>query len=155
MPETPALAVFKQGLKFLRDGHPAQALESFRHAAELEQTNPIYLSFLGLSVARAQKKWTPALDFCETAVRMKRDEAQLYLNLAEVYVSAGRREKAIQMLDAAMRNIGHDARIKRIRDKFGWRHSLVLPFLDRQHFLNRGLGKWRHRAVAYLRRSED
>jgi Flp pilus assembly protein TadD len=109
MAETPALVDFKRGLTFLRDGYPAQALECFRHAAALEQTNPIYLSFLGLSVARAQKKWTPALDFCETALRMKHKEVQLYVNLAEVYVSAGRRENAVQILDAALRNIGPDA----------------------------------------------
>jgi tetratricopeptide (TPR) repeat protein len=155
MTETPTLADFRHGLIFLRDGHPAQALEYFRRAAELEKRNPIYLFFLGLSVARAQKKWTMAVEFCETALRMKRNEAQLYLNLAEVYVSAGRRENAIQILDTAVGNIGHNARIRRIRDKLGRRHASVLPFLDRQHFLNRGLGKWRHRAVAYFRRSES
>jgi Flp pilus assembly protein TadD len=151
MAERPGLVDFKQGLRFLRDGHAAQALECFRHAVEFEQTNPIYLSFLGLSVARSERNWTSALEFCETALRMKRNEARLYLNLAEVYVSAGRREKAVQILDAALRNIGDDPGIKRMRGKLGRRHPLVLPFLDRQHLLNRALGKWRHRAVVYLR----
>jgi Flp pilus assembly protein TadD len=150
MAERHGLVEFKQGLTFLRDGYAAQAVECFRHAVELEQTNPIYISFLGLSLARAEKKWKPALEFCETALRMKRNEARLYVNLVEVLVSTGQREKAIQLLDAAPQNIRENAGIKRMRDKLGRRHPAVLPFLDRQNFLNRGLGKWRHRTMAYL-----
>jgi tetratricopeptide (TPR) repeat protein len=151
MAEIPGLVNFKQGLMFLRDRHPAQAVECFRDAVELAPTNPVYLSFLGLSLARAEKKWKPALEFCEAALRMKRNEARLYVNLAEVYVSTDQREKAVQVLDAGLRNIGDDPRIKRMRNKLGRRHHLVLPFLDRQHLVNRSLGKCRHRAVAYLR----
>jgi Flp pilus assembly protein TadD len=104
MAERPSLVDFKQGLRFLRDGHSAQALECFCHAVELEQTNPIYISFLGLALARAEKKWKAALEFCETALHMKRNETRLYMNLAEVYVSTGQREKAVQILDAALRH---------------------------------------------------
>jgi tetratricopeptide (TPR) repeat protein len=150
MSERRGMIEFKQGITFLRDRHPDQAVDCFRHAVELEQTNPIYLSFLGLSLARAEKKWKPAIEFCETALRMKRNEARLYLNLAEVYVSAGQREKAVQILDAAARNMRDDAAIKRMRHKLGLRNPVVLPFLDRQHLLNRALGKWRCRAAAYL-----
>jgi Flp pilus assembly protein TadD len=96
MPHNPAFADFKHGLTLLRNGHASEALEYFRRAAEVEKCNPVYLSFLGLAVARAQKEWTTAVDFCETALRMKRNEAQLYVNLAEVYVSADRRENAVR-----------------------------------------------------------
>src|ERR1700681_293861 len=115
MAEHSALDEFKQGVKLLRNGQSAEALEYLRHAAELNQQNPYYLSFLGVSVARAQRKWSAAVHLCETAVSLRRNEVQLYLNLAEVYVSAGRRDDAVAVLDKASVYSSMDVRIKRAR----------------------------------------
>jgi Flp pilus assembly protein TadD len=155
MADNSALVEFKQGIKLLQNGYSAKALECLQHAAELEQYNPYYLSFLGVSVARAQRKWAAAVNLCEMAVALRRNEAQLYLNLAEVYVSAGRRDDAIEILDTALRYCPGDARIRKVRGSLGRRGSPVLPFLDRGHFLNWGLGKLRHRALGRLRKSQD
>ena len=151
MAENSALAEFKQGIKLLRNGHSAGALEHLQHAAELEQQNPYYLSFLGVAVARSQRKWSAAMKFCETALNSKRSEAQLYLNLAEVYVSAGQRDDAIAVLDRGLIYFNADTRIRRARANLGRRCSPVLPFLERGHFLNRSLGKLRHRVSGRLR----
>ncbi len=147
MADTVALGEFKQGMRKLRDGHPDDALLHFRNAAEMEKNNPYYLSFVGVSLARAERKWTSALKLCELALRMKRNEAQIYLNLAEVYTSAGRREEALLTLDRALASLGRDARIERARLNLGSRRSPVLPFLDRGNILNRGLGILRHRLI--------
>ena len=144
MGEESAVLQFKQGIKLLRDGQPAEAFEYFRTAADSEQRNPYYLSFLGVSLARAQRKWAAAVQLCETALSLRRNEAQLYLNLAEVYVSAGRRDDAVEVLDKGLIYFRIDSRIKRARANLGRRGSPVLPFLDRGHFLNRSLGKLRH-----------
>jgi hypothetical protein len=85
-----------------------------RRAFECEELNPYYLSFLGLSVARAERKSDQALEFCEIAVQLKRQEA-----LAEVYQLAARRTQVIDTLDAALEV------------------SQVLFFLDRDAVLNR------------------
>jgi Flp pilus assembly protein TadD len=153
MSEHSALAEFKQGIKLLRNGQSSEALEYLRHAAELNQQNPYYLSFLGVSVARAQRKWTAAAQLCETALSLRRNEVQLYLNLAEVYVAAGRRDDAVAVLDRGLMNSRVDARIKRARADLGKRGSPVLPFLGRGHFLNRSLGKIRYRVLGGLGRS--
>ena len=155
MAEDPALADFKQGIKLLRKGHSAEALEYLRHASELEQQNPYYLSFLGVAVARAQRKWPAAVKFCETALSSKRSEVQLYLNMAEVYVSAGRRDDAVSVLDRGLIYFNADTRIRRARANLGRRCSPVLPFLERGHFLNRSLGKVRHRVSGRLGKSEN
>jgi Flp pilus assembly protein TadD len=155
MAEDSALAEFKQGFILLRNGHSAEALEYLRHAAELEQQNPYYLSFLGVAVARAQRKWSAAVKFCETALNSRRSEAQLYLNLAEVYVSAGRRDEAVAVLDRGLIYFRADARIRRARANLGRRCSPVMPFLERGHFLNRSLGKLRHRLLGRLGSSEN
>jgi len=149
-----ALAEFKQGVQLLREGYPAEAYNCFYRAVELEKQNAYYLSFLGVSRARGQKNWTAAADLCETALSLKRNEAQFYLNLAEVYVSAGRREDAVAVLDRGLIYFIDDPRIRRARARLGRRRSSVLPFLERGHFLNRSLGKLRHGVLARLHKSE-
>ena len=155
MAEQSALVEFKQGIKLLRNGQSAEALEYLRHAAESNQQNPYYLSFLGVSVARAQRKWAAAVKLCETALSLRRGDAQLYLNLAEVYVSAGRRDDAIAVLDRSLMYLRADARIKRARANLGKRSAPPLPFLERGHFLNWSMGKLRHRAFGRLRKSQN
>jgi Flp pilus assembly protein TadD len=153
MAEHSALDEFKQGVKLLRNGQSAEALEYLRHAAELNQQNPYYLSFLGLSVARAQRKWAPAVHLCETALSLRRNEVQLYLNLAEVYVAAGRRDDAVAVLDRGLLYSRLDVRVRRARAQLGKRNSPVLPFLERGHLLNIYLGKLRHRVLGGSRKS--
>ena len=155
MAENSTLDEFKQGIKLLRNGQSAEALEYLRHAAESNQQNPYYLSFLGVSIARAQRKWAAAVKLCETALSLRRSDAQLYLNLAEVYVSAGRRDDAIAVLDRSLMYLRADARIKRARANLGRRGSPVLSFLDRGHFLNRSLGKLRHRVLGRMGKQKN
>jgi Flp pilus assembly protein TadD len=153
MAEQSAILEFKQGIKLLRNGQSAEAFEYLRNAAESNQQNPYYLSFLGVSVARAQRKWSAAVQLCERAVSLRRNEVQLYLNLAEVYVSAGRRDDAVAVLDKASMYSSMDVRVKRARAELGKRSSPVLSFLERGHFLNRSLGKLRHRMFAASKKS--
>ncbi len=155
MTDNVALIEFKQGVRMLRDSHPHNALEHFRKAVDLEQHNPYYISFAGVSLARAERKWEPALKLCELALSMKRNEAQLYLNLAEVYTSAGRREEALITLDRGLASLGPQARIQQARLKLGRRRSPALPFLDRQNFLNRYLGVLRHRILSWTHSSQS
>jgi Flp pilus assembly protein TadD len=147
MPDDAGLAEFKQGIELLQKGYSAKALECFRYAAELKRQNPYYLSFLGVSMARAQGKWAAAVELCKSALSMRRNEAQLYLNLAEVYVSAGRRDYAIETLDAGLTYCKADKRVAQMRGRLGKRCSPLLPFLGRGNLLNRSLGKLRHRVL--------
>jgi len=144
MEDATTVAEFKHALTLMRNGYPGDAIEYFRHALDGAQSNPYYLSFLGVCISRAHRKWDEALELCQAALRMKRNEPQLYLNLAEVYASSGRRGEAIHILDGALTYCGHDGRIIRARNRFGMRGSAILPFLDRHHLLNRGLGRLRH-----------
>lgn len=138
---------FREGLELLKNEYPAKAVEKLRQAFENDRRNPYYISFLGLSIARAEQNWEHALELCETAVRLNRKEIKFHLNLVEVYSLAGWREKALQKLDSALQLFGNDSRLKRVRAKVVERRSPVLPFLERSHFLNRELGKLRHRML--------
>jgi Flp pilus assembly protein TadD len=145
MADSVALIEFKQGVQMLRDEQPNEALVHFRNAADLEKQNPYYISFFGVSLARAERRWTHALKLCAIALSMKRNEPQLYLNLAEVYMSAGRREEALMTLERAQASLGRNPHIQRERMKLGNRRPPALPFLSRQNVLNRYLGILRHR----------
>jgi tetratricopeptide (TPR) repeat protein len=136
---------FRQGVRLLKDGYSKEALVCLRRAFESEKHNPYYLSFLGLSIARAERKWDQASELCEIAVQLRRKEIQFHLNLADVYACAGRRVKALDTLDAALELFGEDERLRRAHSHVEQRRSPVLPFFTRDHFLNRQLGKLRHR----------
>lgn len=151
MLDTEAFREFKKGLDRLREADPERALEHMRRAVELDQCNPFYLSYLGLLLARTERQWAEAEELCETALKMKRDQPQLYLNLAQVYVVADRREDATETLLRGLQYARRDIRLKLMLAKLMVRRRPVLPFLTRDHFLNRQLGLLRHRALQVLR----
>jgi tetratricopeptide (TPR) repeat protein len=149
---TDAIADFKEGVALLKNGYPQRALVRLRSAFNFEQRNPYYLSFLGLAIARAERKWDRSSELCEIAVQLKRSEVQFHLNLAEVYQLAGRRSKAIDTLDAALEVFNDDERLKRARGRVEKRSTPVLSFLDRDNVLNKHLGKWRYRALSRIKK---
>jgi tetratricopeptide (TPR) repeat protein len=138
---------FREGLELLKNEYPDKALLKLRKAFESDKRNPYYISFLGLTIARAEQNWEQALDLCETSVKLNSKEIKFHLNLIEVYALAGWREKALRKLDSASKLFGNDARLKRFRAKVVERRTPVLSFLGRGHFLNRELGKLRHRML--------
>ena len=136
---------FKEGVKLLNNDYPQKALVKLQSAFESDKHNPYYISFLGVSIARAQQNWAQATELCDMAVQLNPKEIQFYLNLAEVYALAGLREMSLHKLDYALGLFGDDPRLKRARSKVEKRRTPVLPFFGREHFLNRELGKLRHR----------
>ena len=145
--EIDPMVEFREGIKLLKNDYPQKALVRFKRAFESEKHNAYYISFFGLAIARAQRKWDRASDLCEAAVQLNPKEIQFHLNLGEVYALAGRREKALDKLECAMRLFGEDARLMDARGKVEKRRAPVLPFFGRGHFLNRELGKLRHRIL--------
>ena len=136
---------FKECLKQLRDGHPEDALLHARRALGIAPKNPFYLSYTGLLAALAEKRYADGESLCEEAIGIRHNHAQLYLNLAEVYLQSGRTQSAIEVLEKGLISAGRDFRIRRALTKIGTRREPVLTFLHRGHTLNRALGKWRHR----------
>ncbi len=150
--ETEGLKQFKQGVKYMRSNLPLSALQCFRRALDDEQNNPYFLSYFGLALARAEHKWDEAEQICMSALRMKRRQPQLYLNLAEVYLKAGKREDAVDVLLEGIHYEPGDVRLNRMLGKLGIRRPPVLPFLGRANKLNKGLGHLRHRIHRLIHR---
>ncbi|MGA2483471.1 MAG: tetratricopeptide repeat protein [Candidatus Acidiferrales bacterium] len=150
MVDTQAFGLFKEGLTLLRNSYPQQALKYMQRAVDLERTNPYYMSYLGVVLARSERRWAEAEQLCDTAVRMKRNQAQLYLNLAEVYMAADRKEDAMEVLRSGLRYARRDVRLNIAMNRLTERRRPVLPFLTRKHPLNRQLGILRHRTLQML-----
>jgi len=142
-----AVKEFKEGLTQLKNHYASKALSHFTKALEMDSKNPFYLSYLGLAMAAAQQKWQDAEDLCYSAVRMKRTQPELYLNLAEVYRLQGKRQDAVETLLEGLPLTKRDARIGTALRKYGVRRAPVLSFLDRTHILNRNLGRVRYRVL--------
>ena len=138
---------FKEGVKLLKNDYPQKALVKLQSAFESDKHNPYYVSFLGVSIARAQQNWAQATELCDMAVQLNPKEIQFHLNLAEVYALADLREMALHKLDYALGLFGDDSRLKRARSRVEKRRTPVLPIFGRDHFLNRELGKLRHRML--------
>jgi Flp pilus assembly protein TadD len=153
MMDTEAFREFKTGLTLLRDNYANKALVHIQRAAELEKNNPYYMSYLGVALARTERKWADAERMCDTAVRMKRNQAQLYLNLAEVYMSSGRKEDAREALIAGMKYARRDIRLHIAMAKLTPRRSPVFTFLERKHPLNRHFGMLRHKTLQVIGKS--
>lgn len=147
MMDTEAFREFKTGLTYLRDNYANRALAHIQRATELERNNPYYMSYLGVALARTQQKWADAERLCDAAVRMKRNQAQLYLNLAEVYIASGRKEDARDTLVAGMKYARRDIRLNIAMAKLTTRRNPVFSFLERKHPLNRHFGMLRHKAL--------
>jgi Flp pilus assembly protein TadD len=141
---------FRKGVELLKNEYPQKALVSLKRAFESDKHNAYYSSFLGLAIARAERKWDEASALCEIAVELKPREIQLHLNLGQVYALAGRRQMALDTLDHALELFGEDARLRQARSKVENRRAPLLSFFGRGHFLNRELGKLRHRMFKSL-----
>ena len=153
MMDTEAFREFKQGLTLLRDNYPVKALPHMKRAVELEKNNPYYMSYLGVVLARSEQKWGEAEKLCDGAVRMKRNQAQLYLNLAEVYATAGRRDEAVEALQSGLKFARRDIRLNIAMNKLIHRRTPVFSFLTRRHPLNRSVGRLRHRTLEMIGRA--
>jgi Flp pilus assembly protein TadD len=150
MMDTEAFREFKTGLTLLRDNYASKALPHMRRALDLDKNNPYYMSYLGVILARSEMKWGEAERLFDSAVRMKRNQAQLYLNLAEVYATAGRREDAVEALRTGLKFSRRDVRLTIAMNKLTQRRPPVLGFLARRHPLNRQLGILRHNTLRML-----
>ena len=147
MSESVAVKEFREGLTLLANGYAGKAMSHFARARQLDRNNPFYLSYQGLALAAAEQKWDEAEELCYTALRMHRTQVELYLNLAEVYRLAGKKSDAVETLTTGLKFTKRDPRLAQALRKLGMRRPPVLGFLDRQSFLNKELGRLRHRLL--------
>ena len=124
-------------------GFPHEAVEQLRRARERAPDDAGIQSLLGLALARSGGPFDEARALCEDASRREFDNPDLYVHLACVYLSVGRRPEALRYLRRGQMVDPHHARISQMLEELGRRRPAVIGFLPRRHWLNRALGSLR------------
>jgi len=148
---------FSQGLAALADAQPLQAADHFLEAMHIEQRRGVdrpdmrFLSYYGLSLARAQRAQHAAVEACELAVRHDSTRPVLLLNLGRVHLMAGRLASALQCFERGLRLAPGHRSLRLELSRCDRRSRRALPFLDRANPPNRWLGTLRVRLEAWGR----
>lgn len=102
MPLLAAERCFNEGLAALADSRHAEAAKRFRSAMEIEETRNAdrrdmrYLSYYGLSLARAGRSSAAGLKACQEAVNSEPHKPTFLLNLGRAYLAGGEADRALE-----------------------------------------------------------
>ena len=149
MPAASAKRSFDKGLAALADGRPLEAADSFLDAMQTQERLRVrrpdmrYLSYYGLSLARAHRALHAATEACSLALGHDPDSRVLLLNLGRVHMMAGRRSAALGCFERGLELAPHHRALARELARANRRASAPLTFLDRGHALNRWTGQAR------------
>ena len=101
------------------------------------------LSFLGLSRALSDRPRPEDVAACEQAARADNFDPVLHANLGHMYLLMGKTSRALATLVQARRLDPENVRARALLARFDRRKPPVIPRLDRDHPLNRSLGRLR------------
>ena len=132
---------FMTGVRMLYACRYRDAVNHFQEAIMLEPGARGYLSYLGLALAHADRKFSDAEHLCRRAIEAEYHRPEHYNNLGEVFLLANRRADAVKAFNQALSwNPNFDAASDSLR-KLGVRKPPVVPVLPRSHPINIMLGK--------------
>ena len=140
---------FKKGLAALVAQNFEDASKLFRQALDLERDRGArhpdmrYLSYYGLSLARAGHSTSTAIQACRTAAMKQRGDPVLYLNLGRVYLLARRIGPAAAAFEQGLAVAPDHKVLARELAEIDRRAKPVLSMVSRSHPLNRWLGRVR------------
>lgn len=122
-----------------------EALDGYRQRGE--KIPALLLSYYALALGMHTRKFKQAIEFCQSALTTEPARVEHYANLAQLYMAAGIRRKAVEAVDKGLALDGTDRRLLQIKATLGWRRPPVISSLSRDHWLNVFLGKVRHALV--------
>ncbi len=151
--EREQIQAFNKGFELYKRGKFTDALELFRKSvaadsvANLTTTDPLYLSFYGITLVRTRKNPRLGLKLCKMA--LKKDDNQqpeLYLNLGLAFEKCGKTKKAADTFRKGYRLHPKHPQLLANLQRVSPRRTAPLPFLNRNHFLNKFLGKFLYKS---------
>lgn len=118
-----------------------------RHFAEADRKGGhddlylhLYMSYQGL--CQVYDGDISGLNLCRRAASMETLQPRVFLNLALAELRLRHRKRACVAVRVGL-SIDHtDPGLLRLRDKMGVRRTPFVPFLSREHLLNRWLGRY-------------
>lgn len=133
-----AYDLFEKGRGFLKEGNNLAALSCFEKAYKMEKIRGIR-SYLGLCLALERTQINEGMKLCNESIGEEPGNPFHYLHLGKIYVKAGRRKEAIEILRQGLA-FGDCEDIEKTLDSLGTRRRPLFPFLPRKHLLNKYWG---------------
>jgi len=85
---------FRLGVEDFKKGNYMEAIESFKLSTELDPYKARYWSHLSLSLTKVPKGLKDAEDALLQAIKLEPDNAELYVNLGQIYLKSGMKNEA-------------------------------------------------------------
>ncbi len=104
----------------------------------------LFFSYLGYGIAAFEARYNDGLALCERAIEMEFYNTENHYNLARTYMLLGSRKKTISAIRAGLRVDADDRALRLLLRELGVRKRPPIPFLNRNHGLNRWLGNLLH-----------
>lgn len=142
---------YRCGLGLLTQGRYADAAVHFHAAMLAEQEAGAvrpqmrYRSYYSLSRSLSGRLRPEELKLCEQAAAADAFDPILQLNLGKVYLRAGKTTRALQAFRRGLSLDPENAELRTMLARTDRRARPVVGGLDRDHPLNRALGRWRVR----------
>ena len=125
----------------LLDLDPRAAHEIFERAWRRNLNDPRVLSNYGLTLVLVEGDRQRGIRFCEEALRRGLQTTETLVNLARALVVTRNKEQAVRALRKAMELSPDDPRVTAEFAALGLRRPPPIPWLPRNFFLNKWIGK--------------
>ncbi len=140
-----------RGIELCRGGQWQDGLYWLSLAAEADAKTSelpgLLFSYLGYAIAREQGRHEEGIRVAKLGVQVDMHQPEGYCLLAETHLTAGDRRSAIGVIEDGLLVDASNPELLNLKARLGHRRRPVLRFLPRRHFLNRWLGKIRHRLL--------
>lgn len=133
--------LFQAGLALVHKRESNGAIHFLRRAVQACPDEVLYRSYLGLCLARVDRRSEEALQLCREAVEQEFFRAELFCNLGRVYLLRSEKGRAFKAFCRGLSVEKRNAEIIAELKKMGIRKAAVFPFLKRSHVINRMSGR--------------
>ena len=140
-PPPPAQALIIEEGRSLLELDPKAAHDIFQKAWRRNLNDPRVLSNFGLTLVLVEGDRQRGIRFCEEALRRGLQTTESLVNLAKALVVTRNKEQAVRALRKAMELAPDDPRVGQEFAALGLRRPPPIPWLARNFFLNRWIGK--------------
>jgi len=101
-PQDRARIFYLEGREAYKQERFDRASGCFRYAMEIEPANPLYCSWLGLSLSKQKGSLHEARKWCERAVALSPSNTDYLVNLSLVYREAGLKSLSLKYITRAI-----------------------------------------------------
>jgi len=140
--------IFQQSMQAYRLGRLDEAARGFHSLVASGTIEPLHQSFHGLMLALRENRCQEGKALCERALLLAPDRPETYLNLARVYTKMSRQRRAVDTLRRGLSVRPKAPALLREIQHASPRRKPPFATLDRDHPLNKFLGKLQARLAS-------